>query len=340
MSNSKDWRVTVVGATGLVGTALVAELGQRNFPLRHLTLVSSDRGLGREVEFRGRHRATVRLDDYDFSDCDLCFFAAGASVALENVAKATEAGAVAIDLSSAFRRDDSVPLVVAEVNAPALALARAGRVVALPSSTAVMLARLLKPLYAAAGLERVQVLSLESASAGGQEVVTRLATQSTRLLNGQPIADNGEPQLAFNCVPLSVGDAPEGPGVAGHGDPGPELQRLLEEPSLRCNVSRVRVPAYFGESAVVHVETRRRLEAAAARELLAGASGVTLADPGGAPPTAVADAIDQEGIQVGWVGADRSHDRGLSIWVVSDNIRASAATNAVQIAEILVRDYL
>jgi aspartate-semialdehyde dehydrogenase len=200
----------------------------------------------------------------------------------------------------------------------------------------------LKPLHDAAGIARINVATYQSVSGAGREAVDELATQTGMLLNGRPVEGSVMPrQIAFNCLPQI--DAFQDNGYTKeemklHW----ETRKILGDDSILVNATAVRVPVFFGHSEAVHVETRRKLTAAQARDLLERAPGVTVMDEpvAGGWPTAVTEAANHDTVYVGRIREDISHERGLDLWVVSDNVRKGAATNSVQIAEILVREYL
>jgi aspartate-semialdehyde dehydrogenase len=340
---ARSFRVAVLGAGGLVGETLIKVLEERGFPVSELYALASERSLGRAVEWRGRRLRAIDLKSFDFARADLGFFCAGGAVSRQYAAQAAAAGCVVIDTSGEFRHEEGVPLVVPEVNPQALAGCRERRIVANPSSATIQLVVALKPIHDAVGIERVNVATYQSVSGAGREAVEELAMQSVELLQGRgPVEAAVLPrQIAFNCVPqidefLDNGYTREEMQMLR------ETRTLLGDEAIRVNATTVRVPVFFGHSEVVHLETRQKLGAAAARELLAAAPGVEVIDervPGGYP-TAALEAANHDTVYVGRIREDLSHDRGLNFWIVADNIRKGAATNSVQIAEILVRDNL
>jgi len=340
---AQSLRVAVLGAGGLVGETLIKILEEREFPVSELYVLASERSLGRAVEWRGRRQPALELKSFDFTRADLGFFCAGAAVSRQHAARAAAAGCIVIDTSEEFRHEEGVPLVVPEVNPQALAGCRERRIIANPTAATIQLVVALKPIHDAVGIERVNVATYQSVSGAGREAVEELAMQSVELLQGRgPVEAVVLPkQIAFNCVPqidafLDNGYTREEMQMLR------ETRQLLGDEAIRVNATTVRVPVFFGHSEVVHLETRHKLTAAAARELLAAAPGVEVIDervPGGYP-TAALEAANHDTVYVGRIREDLSHDRGLNFWIVADNIRKGAATNSVQIAEILVRDNL
>jgi aspartate-semialdehyde dehydrogenase len=334
--------VAVVGATGLVGGKIMEILEQRDFPVGALYPLASARSAGREVMFRGRSCQVRDLATFDFSETQLGLFSAGAGVSREHAPRAAAAGCVVVDNTSQFRYDDDVPLVVTEVNPHAIAAYRARNIIANPNCSTMQMLVALKPIHDAAGIARINVATYQSVSGAGNRAVDELTTQSRAALEGEPV----EPQviarqIAFNCVPqidvfLENGYTKE--EMKMHW----ETRKIFEDDAINVNATAVRVPVYFGHSEAVHIETRRRISVAEVRELMHNAPGVVLMDerkPGGYP-TAVTDASGRDPVYVGRIREDLSHERGLDLWIVSDNIRKGAALNTVQIAEILVKKYL
>jgi aspartate-semialdehyde dehydrogenase len=340
---SKSFRVAVVGVTGLVGDTMVRVLEERNFPVERLYPLASSRSLGRNVEFQGRQLAVQELDGFDFSQADIGLFSAGSDVSAEFAPKAAAAGCVVIDNTSQFRYQDDIPLVVPEVNAHALASYRNRGIIANPNCSTIQMVVALNPIHRAVGIERINVATYQSVSGAGKEAVEELAAQTTSLLNGRPI---GEPrviakQIAFNCVP-QIDQFQDNGYTKEEMKMFWETQKILEDRSIRVNATAVRVPVFYGHSEVVNIETRRKISASEARALLANAPGVAVIDerkPGGYP-TAVTEAANHDTVYVGRIREDMSYERGLALWIVSDNVRKGAATNSVQIAEVLARDYL
>jgi len=247
-----------------------------------------------------------------------------------------------IDNTSHFRYEADIPLVVPEVNAAAIAQYRARGIIANPNCSTIQMVVALKPIHDAVGIERINVATYQSVSGAGRKAVEELAEQTAALLNGKPVKPKVLPrQIAFNCLPqidkfMDNGYTKE--EMKMHW----ETQKIFGDASIRVNATAVRVPVFFGHSEVVNIETRRKITAAEARALLRKAPGVKVIDeqvPGGYP-TAVTEAANHDTVYVGRIRDDMSHERGLNLWVVADNIRKGAATNAVQIAEILVREYL
>jgi aspartate-semialdehyde dehydrogenase len=248
-----------------------------------------------------------------------------------------------IDNTSHFRYQDDIPLVVPEVNAHAIARYRDRGIIANPNCSTIQMVVALKPIHDAVGIERINVATYQSVSGAGRQALEELASQSAALLSGQPIAPPRviARQIAFNCVPQidrfeDNGYTREEMKMAW------ETRKIMEDDSIRVNATVVRVPVFYGHSEAVHIETRRKISAAQARALLEQAPGVTVLDrrePGGYP-TAVTEAANHDTVYVGRIREDMSHERGLDLWIVADNIRKGAATNSVQIAEILVREYL
>ncbi|MBV8403552.1 MAG: aspartate-semialdehyde dehydrogenase [Gammaproteobacteria bacterium] len=332
--------VAVVGATGLVGEMIVNLLEERSFPVAQLFPLASNRSLGHSVSFRGGSRPVGELAGFDFGDCDLAFFSAGAAVSREHAARAAAAGCLVIDSTAAFRYEDPVPLVVPEVNPQALASVGRSGIVANPSSATIQLVVALKPLHDAARLERIEVATYQSVSGAGREAVEELARQSIAVLSGKgpATAHGGARPIAFNCVPHI--DAFEENGFTREEMKLVwETRKILGEPQLRITATAVRVPVFYGHSEVVHIETARPLSASGARELLKNAPGVTVLDERrrGGYPTATTEAANRDTVYVGRIREDLAPDRGLNLWIVADNIRKGAATNSVQIAEALVR---
>jgi len=280
------------------------------------------------------------LEGFDFSQCDLAFFSAGAAVSREHVPRAAAAGCIVIDNTSEFRYEESVPLVVPEVNPQALDGFGKSGIVANPNCSTIQLVVALKPLHDEAHLERIEVATYQSVSGAGREAVEELARQSIAALSGKGPAQThgGAKPIAFNCVPhidafQDNGYTREEMKIVW------ETRKILSEPQLRVNATAVRVPVFYGHSAVVHIDTTRPLSALRARELLGNAPGVTVLDerrPGGYP-TATTEAANRDTVYVGRIREDLAPDRGLNLWIVADNIRKGAATNSVQIAEALVR---
>jgi aspartate-semialdehyde dehydrogenase len=256
--------------------------------------------------------------------------------------RAGKAGCIVIDNTSQFRYQDDIPLVVTEVNPHAIAGYRKHNIIANPNCSTMQMLVALKPLHDVAQIERINVATYQSVSGGGQKAIDELDQQHAALARGEAAVPKViAKQIAFNCVPqidvfLDNGYTKEEMKMFW------ETQKIMEDPSIRVNATAVRVPVHVGHSEAVHIETRRKLTETQAREILGRAPGVVVIDerkPGGYP-TAVTEGAGTDPVYVGRIREDISHERGLNLWIVSDNVRKGAALNSVQIAEILVKDYL
>jgi len=338
----EKYDIAVVGATGLVGETMIEILEQREFPVGTLHVLASERSVGKVIQFRGKNLRVQNLADFDFSDTDIGLFSAGGSISAEFAPRAGEAGCVVIDNTSYFRTEPDIPLVVPEVNPAAIADYVPRNIIANPNCSTIQMVVALKPIYDAVGIDRINVATYQAVSGAGRSLVEKLASQTAALLNGQPPESaGGEKPIAFNAIPhidsfMDNGYTREEMKMVW------ETRKILDDDSILVNPTAVRIPVFFGHSEAVHIETRDPISAAQVRELLAAADGITVIDEArlGGYPTAVTDAARRDDVFVGRIREDISHDRGISLWVVADNVRKGAALNSVQIAEILVRDYL
>jgi len=337
---SREFRVAVVGATGLVGETMIRVLEERDFPVSELYPLASDRSLGRSVTFRGRHYSVLELAGFDFGQADIGLFSAGAEVSREYAPKAAAAGCIVIDNTSQFRYDDDIPLVVPEVNPQAIAHYRNRGIIANPNCSTIQMVVALKPIYDAVGIERIHVATYQSVSGAGREAVEELAQQSIALLSGKgPVeARVVAKQIAFNCVP-QIDQFQDNGYTREEMKLVWETRKILGDATLRVNATCVRVPVFYGHSEAVSVETATKITAAQARALLERAPGIVVFDErrAGGYPTAATEAANRDTVYVGRIREDLSLERGLNLWIVADNVRKGAATNSVQIAEILVR---
>lgn len=338
----KKYNVAVVGATGAVGETMLAILEERDFPVGDIFPLASSRSAGRKIRFKGKDVVVLDLADFDFSKAEIALFSAGGSVSEEFAPKAAAAGCVVIDNTSKFRREDDIPLVVPEVNPQAVAQYTNRNIIANPNCSTIQMLVALKPLHDAAHIERINVATYQAVSGAGKSAVEELAGQTARLLNGKPIKPEVmTKQIAFNAIPHI--DVFEDNGYTREEMKMVwETRKIFGDPDIMVNPTAVRIPVFYGHSEAVHIETRDKLTAEDARKLLKKAPGVKLMDErkDAGYPTAVTEAADRDPVWVGRIREDISHDRGLNLWVVSDNVRKGAALNSVQIAEILVKAYI
>ena len=340
MSNMFD--VAVVGATGVVGEAMLSILEERHFPVRNLYPLASRRSAGSSILFKGMPYTVGELEEFDFSRAQIGLFSAGASVSARHAPRAGEAGCIVVDNSSRFRYESDVPLVVPEVNPHAIGACTSRNIIANPNCSTIQMVVALQPIHAAAGIERINVATYQSVSGTGKEGIEELAAQTTALLNGKPAEAAVYPkQIAFNALPhidvfMDNGYTKEEMKMVW------ETRKIMEDDSIRVNPTTVRIPVFYGHSEAVHVETREKLGADEAREILAAAPGVVVMDEraDGGYPTAVTESAGTDAVFVGRIREDISCPRGLDMWVVSDNVRKGAALNSVQIAEMLAKDHL
>ena len=338
---SKKYDVCILGATGAVGEAMLSILEQRKFPVGNLYLLASSRSAGSTVTFQGREMTVLDVEGFDFSKAQIGLFSAGGSVSEKYAPIAAAAGCVVIDNTAHFRYDDDIPLVVPEVNPHAIAQYKNRGIIANPNCSTIQMLVALKPIHDAVGIARINVATYQAVSGTGKEAIDELAEQTRALFNHQDVTVEVYPKrIAFNVLPhidvfMENGYTKEEMKMVW------ETRKIMEDESIMVNPTAVRVPVFYGHSEAVHIETHKKITAAEARALLEKAPGVTVLDkrePGGYP-TAI-EAAGQDATFVGRIREDISHPRGLNMWVVSDNVRKGAALNSIQIAEILVKNYL
>jgi aspartate-semialdehyde dehydrogenase len=334
--------VAVVGATGVVGEAMLEILAERKFPVGKLYALASERSVGKTVRFGRRNLDVEDLATFDFSTVQIGLFSAGASVSGVHAPRAAEAGCVVIDNTSRFRREDDIPLVVPEVNPEKIAEYTTRGIIANPNCSTIQMVVALKPIYDAVGITRINVATYQAVSGAGRAAVEELARHSAAMLSGNPPELKGDAkQVAFNAVP-HIDTFQDNRYTREEMKMVWETRKIMGDESIAVNPTAVRIPAFFGHSEAVHIETRDKISAEAVCELLDNAPGVTLMDgvTTGAYPTAVTEASGNDPVYVGRVREDISHPKGIDLWIVADNIRKGAALNSVQIAEILAKKHL
>lgn len=339
---TKTVDVAVVGATGAVGEAMMEILEQRQFPVGKLYPLASERSAGKTLRFKGKSVVVQDLATFDFSQVQVGLFSAGGSISAEYAPKAAAAGCVVVDNTSHFRRDHDIPLVVPEVNPHAIAGYTRRGIIANPNCSTIQMLVALKPIRDAVGLERINVATYQAVSGTGKEAIEELAQQTAKLLNAQSIKTEVYPkQIAFNALP-HIDTFQDNGYTREEMKMVWETQKIFEDDSIAVNPTCVRIPVFFGHSEAVHIETRDKITAEEARALLVNAPGVEVLDErvDGGYPTPVTEGAGRDPVYVGRIREDISHPRGLDLWVVSDNVRKGAALNSVQIAEILVAEYL
>ena len=329
-------RVAVVGATGAVGSTILGVMRERSFPAEEIVPFASERSAGRTIDYGDQNLTVQALSDDSIQGFDLALFSAGSATSAEWGPKFADAGAVVVDNSSHWRMHDDVPLVVAEVNPEALD--DHNGIVANPNCTTMEMVVALKPIADAAGIERLVVSTYQAVSGTGQRAVEELHAQASAVLDAKEIpAPRMYPhQIAFNVLPqvekFKDGDdyTTEERKVMG------ETRKILGSPDMRITATCARVPVYTGHSESVNVQTRDPLSPEQCRDVLAKAPGVVVVDDpaNGMYPLAI-DAAGRDDVLVGRIRADDSADNCLNLWVVGDNLRKGAATNAVQLAELL-----
>jgi aspartate-semialdehyde dehydrogenase len=340
MSDAID--VAVVGATGVVGEAMLEILAERNFPLGTVHALASERSVGKTVMFGNKPLTVSDLAEFDFTQCKIGLFSAGASVSDIYAPKAAAAGCIVVDNTSRFRYDDDIPLVVPEVNPEKIAEHKLKGIIANPNCSTIQLVVALKPIYDAVGIKRINVATYQSVSGAGRSAVEELARQTAILLNGNPLEIDGDAkQIAFNAVP-HIDAFQDNRYTREEMKLVWETRKILGDDSILINPTTVRVPVFFGHSEAVHIETETKISAEDVCDLLRKAAGVELMDGTGTGqyPTAVTESSGNDPVYVGRVREDISHPSGINLWVVADNIRKGAALNSVQIAEILAKNHL
>ncbi|HEX4482814.1 MAG TPA: aspartate-semialdehyde dehydrogenase [Solirubrobacteraceae bacterium] len=330
---SEGYRVAVVGATGQVGTLMLKLLREREFPAREIVPFASERSMGRELD---GGLIVQGLSEQSIEGFDLAIFSAGGSTSDEWAPRFVRAGAVVVDNSSRWRMSEDVPLVVAEVNPEALETHRG--IVANPNCSTMQMVVALKPLHDAAGIERLVISTFQAVSGSGKRAVDELLDQSHALLHEREI----EPpyayahQIAFNALPHAGSFAPGDDHTDEERKLINETRKILGDSSIAISATCVRVPVVNGHSEAVNVQTREQLSPERARELLQAAPGVNvLDDPDAALYPLAIDATGSDEVFVGRIRRDAGHERALDLWIVADNLRKGAATNAVQLAELL-----
>src|SRR4029079_9671169 len=336
------YRVAVVGATGNVGREILNILSERQFPLDEVTAVASSRSTGAEVDFgdSGETLKVKNLEHFDFAGWDIALFAAGSEVSRVYAAKGAGAGCTVIDNSSLFRMDPDVPLIVPEVNSDAIGGYRAKNIIANPNCSTAQLVVALKPLHDAAKIKRVVAATYQSVSGTGKAAMDELFTQSRNIFVG----DSNEPsvypkQIAFNVIP-QAGDFLDGGSTTEEWKLVVETKKILD-PTIKVSATCVRVPVFVGHSEAVNIEFENEISADEARKILREAPGVMVVDKreAGGYVTPV-EAVGENATYRSRNREDPTVENGLSLWVVSDNLRKGAALNAVQIAELLGRKHL
>ena len=332
--------VTIVGATGLVGTTLLALLEERNFPVSELFLVASKQSAGKEIAYRGKNYRLHDLSAFDFTQSRIAFFCIGNELAAEFAPKAAAAGNIVLDKSSFFRNNPEIPLIIPEVNFDAIKQYAQQSIIASPNCNTIPIAVGLKPIYDAVGIVRMNVATYQSVSGTGKEAMTELTEQTKQLLANQAIHPKVYPQqIAFNVLP-HIDDFQENGYTREEMKIVLEMRKIYQDDTLAINPTAVRVPVYCGHAAAVHIETKEKLSAQQAIQLLSHAPGVKLISGQYPYPTPAHDAAGNDPVYIGRVREDISHDKGLNFWIVADNLRKGAALNSVQIAEQLIKNGL
>lgn len=339
---SKKYNVAVVGATGAVGEAMLSILEQRGFPVGALYLLASSRSVGKKISFKGKQLVVQDLAEFDFSKVQIGLFSAGGAISEVYAPKAAEAGCVVIDNTSHFRYENDIPLVIPEVNPEAIGDYKKRGIIANPNCSTIQMLVALKPIYDAVGISRINVCTYQAVSGTGKNAMEELASQTANLLNAKSIVNNVYPkQIAFNVLPqidvfLDNGYTKEEMKMVW------ETRKIFNDKEILVNPTAVRVPVFYGHSEAIHIETKEKITSEKALELLSKADGITVLDErsDGGYPTAVTESAGNDSVFVGRVREDISHPCGLDMWVVADNVRKGAALNSVQIAELLVKNYI
>lgn len=337
----KSYTVAVVGATGAVGAEMCSILEEREFPIARLVLLASEKSLGKTVSFDGGDIPVEVLGNGSFRGVDIALFSAGGEVSRAFAPIAAEAGAVVVDNTSAFRMDADVPLVVPEVNPDAIRGYAARRIIANPNCSTIQMVVALSPLRRIARILRIVVATYQSVSGAGTEAMEELSQQSVALFSQREAKVAVFPhRIAFNCIPhidqfLEDGSTKEERKMVE------ETRKIFDDPSIRVAATTARVPVFCGHSEAVAVEFEDPIAPEEARQVLAEAPGVEVVDdPALCRYPMAIEAMGKDAVFVGRIRKDDSVEHGLQMWIVADNLRKGAALNAVQIAEMLIREYV
>ena len=337
----KQYNCAVVGATGAVGNEMIKVLEQRRFPAAELRLLASERSLGKSLSYEGREIPVLVLTEESFAGIDIGLFSAGGAISERFAPAAVRAGCVVIDNTNAFRMEPDVPLVVPEVNPEAIGRYKDRGIIANPNCSTIQMVVALKPIHDAVRIKRIVVSTYQAVSGTGKKAIEELAAQTRALISGREAEVNVYPhRIAFNCLPqidvfLDNGYTREEMKMVR------ETRKIFNDPEIAVTATTVRVPVFYGHSESVNIETERKISAVECREILSRAPGVRVVDdPGQRRYPMAIDAAGHDETLVGRIREDESIANGINLWVVSDNLRKGAALNAVQIAEVLIRDYL
>jgi len=339
--SKRAYNVAIAGATGMVGAELLKILEERDFPIGELRLLASERTAGSKLKFNGEEHTVGLLEDETFEGMDIGLFSPGASVSKVYAPKAAAAGCVVVDNTSEFRMDPDVPLVVPEVNPEAIAGYEKKGIIANPNCSTIQMVVALKPIYDHFGIKRVVVSTYQSVSGAGKEAMDELTEQIRALFNMSTPDKKVFPHvMAFNCLPqidvfLEDGYTKEEAKMVN------ETRKIFGNESMLISPTAVRVPVYVGHSESINVETEDAVTVEEVRELLGNSPGIeVIDDPAKGLYPMTVECAERDEVFVGRIRNDPTVEHGINMWVVSDNLRKGAALNTIQIAEILVRDYL
>jgi aspartate-semialdehyde dehydrogenase len=338
---NKLFNVAVAGATGAVGNQMISCLEERNFPVKHIKLLASSRSAGKKLRFRGDLIDVEELTDRSFEGMDIALFSAGGGTSQRFAPAAAGSGCVVVDNSSQWRMDPEVPLVVPEVNPHAVAHYRRKGIIANPNCSTIQMVVAVSPIHKRYGIRRIVVSTYQAVSGTGKKAIDELFNQTRALINFLGWEKSVYPhRIAFNCLPhidvfFANGYTKEEMKMVN------ETRKILEDDSIGVTATTVRVPVFYGHSEAINIETREHVSADQVRALLQKEAAIkVMDDPAKNIYPLATDAAGQDLTLVGRIRDDESIANGINMWVVADNIRKGAATNAVQIAEILASDYL
>ena len=338
---TKKYDIALLGATGLTGEAILEHLAERNFSMGKLYLLSASLSVGDEIFFRGKDIVIEDAEQFDFNRVQLALFAAGAEASAHFAPKAAAAGCMVIDTSPQFRQDAGVPLVVTAVNRERIGGFASRRLIACPNAASMHLLTVLKPIHDVVEITRIDVVTYQAVSGSGKDAITELADQTRAIFNLTETENSVyAKRIAFNVLP-QIGVLQANGYSSEEMKMVDEIRKVLDAPTLVINPTTVRVPVFYGHAQAVHIETKYKLAAQAASDLLKNAPGLVVIDAqdADASPTPL-DAAGQDDILVGRIRDAIALQNGLNLWLVADNIRGGTSLNCVKIAEILVEKYL